>query len=93
MSNPNSPQTRLPIEPLMEAMGVTGASEFAAVCGIARRSFYRLKESGLTVWQADEYAVKFAGMHPFCVWGDAFYADLWGRVHDRPDNSELGEAA
>lgn len=93
MASTNNSVPRFPIEPLMDAMGVTGASDFAEICGIARRTYYRLKESGLTLDQADKFAVKFVGLHPFCVWGDAFYLDLWPDANDEGGSGELGEAA
>lgn len=75
------PNDRLPIEPLMAAVGVHGISDFARFIGVSRRTVHRMKKAGLTVWQADFLAVKKAGSHPIAVWGDA-YEDpkLWGSL-------------
>lgn len=72
---PNRPANRnfnLPLRPLMEAMGLPGVSEFARAIGMTRFTVYRWLEIGITVWKADELAIKFAGLHPLNIWGSAF---------------------
>ncbi len=72
------PSNRLPIEPLMEAVDLAGTSEFARFLGVSRWTVLRMKKSGITGWQADEYAVKRAGTHPYLIWGIAFERpELW----------------
>ena len=34
-----------------------------------------MKKSGLTIYQADEMAIRVAGSHPACIWGADFYVD------------------
>ena len=83
------PSNRLPIEPLMEEVKITGTSEFARFLGVSRWSILRMKKNGITGWQADEYAVKKAGTHPYIVWGIAFeHPDLW-----LDETREMREAA
>ena len=81
------PKGRLPLEPLMMAVGMPGASEFARFVDRSRRWVYRAKATGLTIDQADELAVRAAGLHPMCIWGWDFYADLVA------ENEEFGMAA
>lgn len=72
------PSNRLPIEPLMEAVDLQGTSEFARFLGVSRWTVLRMKKSGITGWQADEYAVKKAGTHPYLIWGIVFASEsLW----------------
>ena len=80
---------RLPIKPLMEAVGLIGASEFAQFLGVSRWTVLRLKKSGITGWQADEFAVKKVGIHPLAIWGPTFNDPrLW-----KDESEELKEAA
>ena len=67
---------RLPLRPIMDAVGISGVSEFARFILKSRRSVYRMLTSGITIWQADEICVRFAGRHPAEVYGTDFYADL-----------------
>lgn len=67
---------RLSLTPIMEAVGISGVSEFARFILKSRWSVYRMLASGITVWQADEICVRFAGRHPVEVYGMDFYADL-----------------
>ena len=71
-----SPSRRLPVEPLMAELRVTGTSELAHVLDVSRWTVLRMKKNGLTIDQADDLAVRFAGTHPMCIWGWDFYADL-----------------
>lgn len=77
--------SNLPLRPLMEAMGLPGVSEFASAVGITRFTVYRWLEIGITIWKADELAIKFAGLHPVNVWGSAFSS-----VGSEPDRSSEG---
>ena len=80
---------RLPIKPLMEAVGLIGTSEFAEFLGVSRWTVLRLKKSGITGWQADEFAVKRVGVHPIAIWGPTFNDPrLW-----KDESEELEEAA
>ena len=63
---------RLPLQPLVEVMRLATISEFADAIGKTRRTVYRMKASGLSLWEADRLAVQRAGLHPFFVWGDAW---------------------
>lgn len=50
----------------------TTASLLAEVFGVTRTTIQRWKndkESALTIWQADKYAIKI-GMHPQEIWTD-----------------------
>lgn len=67
---------RLPLEPLMKELKTFGTSEFARIIGVSRRTAIRMKKTGLTVEQADRLAIHFANVHPFCIWGWDFYADV-----------------
>lgn len=64
--------SNLPLRPLMEAMGLPGVSEFARAVGTTRFTVYRWLEIGITIWKADELAIKFAGLHPMNIWGSTF---------------------
>lgn len=72
----DGPTLRLSLTPIMEAVGISGVSEFARFILKSRWSVYRMLASGITVWQADEICVRFAGRHPVEVYGMDFYADL-----------------
>ena len=72
----DSRMTRLPVEPLMKELRALGTSEFARAIGASRWTVLRMKKSGLTIHQADELAIRFAGCHPVCIWGWAFFADI-----------------
>jgi len=69
-------QYRLPLEPLMAEVRCPEVSEFADLIGVSRWTVYRMKQRGLTIDEADRYAIKVAGSHPACIWGKAFYGDL-----------------
>jgi len=70
------PTRRLSLTPIMEAVGISGVSEFARFIGKSRRSVYRMLASGISAWQADEICIRFADRHPVEVYGMDFYADL-----------------
>ena len=67
---------RLPVEPLMCELKAFGTSELSLILGVSRWTVLRMKKNGLTVDQADDLAIRFAGVHPVCIWGPDFYADL-----------------
>ena len=46
----------------------------ALAVGVTPRSVYRARIHGLTVWQADRYAIA-AGLHPALVWDGWFTED------------------
>jgi hypothetical protein len=60
----------------MAELRVTGTSELAHVLDVSRWTVLRMKKNGLTIDQADDLAVRFAGIHPMCIWGWDFYADV-----------------
>lgn len=72
------PYPLLPAQPLValvEARG--GVSELAGGAQASRRSYTRAKKGGdLTVWQADVLAHALLGLHPWEVWGEAWWGQL-----------------
>lgn len=66
---------RLPLEPLMRELGLYGTSELAHRLGVSRWTVLRMKKAGLTIYQADEVAIRVVGTHPTCIWGADFYVD------------------
>lgn len=77
-----SPIRRLPLDPLMRELGATGTSELALKMGVSRWTVLRMKKAGLTIYQADELAIRIAGTHPTCIWGAEFHADLLDEYGD-----------
>lgn len=63
-------ERRLPFSPLDVGLDV---SAIALRLGVDRRQVYRWRESGVTVTQADELAVRL-GCHPTELWAD-FYEE------------------
>jgi hypothetical protein len=41
--------------------------QLARLVGVTERTIYRARMTGLTVWQADRYAIA-AGLHPALIW-------------------------
>lgn len=70
------PTLRLSLTPIMEAVAISGVSEFARFIGKSRWSVYRMLATGISVWDADEICIRFADRHPVEVYGMDFYADL-----------------
>lgn len=66
----------------MRELGATGTSELALKMGVSRWTVLRMKKAGLTVYQADDLAIRIAGTHPTCIWGSEFYADLLDEFGD-----------
>lgn len=63
------PMRYLPIEPLMRFVDDENRRAFSHVVK-------RCKVKGLNVYAADKWCVQF-GVHPWVVYGDAFFADIW----------------
>jgi hypothetical protein len=79
---------RLPLEPLARELRAAGTSDLAHILGLSRWTVLRMRRVGITVKQADEYAVRFAGTHPACIWGYEFYSDIQAEI-----DGELKEVA
>ena len=60
---------------LERALGSTTTRETAARLQIAEPTVRRLAASGLTAFQADDFAIKAAGRHPVGVWEDWYRRD------------------
>lgn len=63
-------QRRLPVEPVMRFTD----------CEIRHKYFQTLKagqERGWTIAQADRFCCRVLGLHPWVVYGDEWFADLW----------------
>lgn len=58
---------RFPIEPLIKAYN-RPYREFREKVGARHTVLKRAKEQGLTIEQADKYAIK-CGFHPIEIWG------------------------
>lgn len=75
-----------PDEPAMNEPGnhVRPASDAdrAEILGIQPRQLYRLRQSGLTIGEADRMAARL-GMHPSAIWGQ-----LWFDQANWPDDSD-----
>lgn len=61
-----TPPQRYDIEALKERVQLSDP-ELAARVGITERHLLRLRHTGLTLLQADRYAVA-CGWHPACIW-------------------------
>lgn len=59
---------KLPIQPLLDHIGGRQEDQ-AEVLGIDKRKMNRYKKTGITIYRADELAVKVLHMHPVEVWG------------------------
>jgi hypothetical protein len=79
------PQPRLPIDPLLEVaermwaphsgQPVGPVGKLTSLLGIDRGSVWRAAREGVTIYTADQWAVRL-GYHPSQLWPDLFYADL-----------------
>lgn len=67
---------RLPTRPLFEATRAETNNQLAEMLGISRKAVAAAARRGLTVWKADEWAVR-AGLHPSNVWSEEFYDNLY----------------
>jgi hypothetical protein len=71
------PAAVLPAGPLLER--VRGRGGFRACAGAdpaLEKAYQRAQSAGrLTVWAADQLAVKVLGLPPVLVWGDAWWLD------------------
>jgi len=75
--------TRLPLEPLLDALPIDRCLErrdvvgpgviaqAAALLDVSTRTLHRLRHTGLNPWTADRLAIA-GGMHPLVVWGEAW---------------------
>jgi hypothetical protein len=61
---------RLSILPLLEFLPKEFSFDY-------RRSISKWEQRGLTVYEADRICTKY-GFHPFLVYGNAWYDDMWG---------------
>lgn len=58
--------------------------ELVSVLGMSVRSLRRFRSEGVPYLTGDKLAVA-AGLHPWHVWGDLWWADLWvGEEYDMP---------
>lgn len=70
-------EPRVPAEPLLRQLHLRGGP---AACGVQAHSaeekaLERARTEGsLTVWAADQLAVRVLGVHPLLVWGEEFLA-------------------
>lgn len=69
-----------PIEPLARQVELLGGFRGAATELVGRRrerierAWWRGVEAGYVTWkEADSLAVELLGVHPFAVWGDAWF--------------------
>lgn len=71
-SQPSQPRTqpvRFPIGPLLRFEG-RPYGDLAAILGVSRRTIERWGAEGISVWRADELAIKGLGVHPASIWSD-----------------------
>jgi hypothetical protein len=83
----NHPLPRLPLQPLLEATGVSKSesirdryvtgrpnpiSELAHRCGVRARTVHRWRTNDLEMYVADRAAIS-CGLHPADVWGQAWW--------------------
>lgn len=66
---------RLPFAPLDALAAKEGVIDLARWLGVSGRAVERLRTKGVPVAYADRLAVR-VGVHPWFLWGDAFWADL-----------------
>lgn len=67
--------TKLPLEPLMLAGRYATAGELGLVLDRTRSCIQRLKNDGVPIHRADQFAIA-CGFHPSEVWGDDYYQAL-----------------
>ncbi len=65
-------EQRLPAGPLIEAV-VAKYDSIAAAGRANARQMYRFRHEGMSLTQADRWAVRF-GWHPAEVWGQAWWS-------------------
>ncbi len=65
-------EQRLPAGPLIEKL-VSEYGSIAALGRAAARQLHRFRHEGLSLTQADRWAVRF-GWHPAEVWGQAWWS-------------------
>lgn len=63
------PTRYLPVEPLLRFVDEEHRRAFGHVVK-------RCRDKGMSVYLADKWCVKL-GVHPWVVYGDAFFADIW----------------
>lgn len=74
MSKKSFPE-RFSIAPIMSAARLQTVGEFAAAAGVTRKTVHRWMRSGVDVWTADTLSCKVAQLHPYTIFGDAWFAD------------------
>ena len=63
---------KLRVGPLLEASGMS-ISALALAAGVNRKSIHRWAHDGVPLFRVDEIAVKVLGVHPACIYGDAWW--------------------
>jgi hypothetical protein len=78
----------LPFEPL-EAAAREVSPDLTRALHISSTTLERYRNVGVTVEQADKLAVRI-GIHPWWIWGDAFWEDLPEWVFGRLEGELTG---
>lgn len=75
---------RLPTAPLYEVTKAQSHNQLAELLGVGRGAVAAASRRGLTVWKADEWAVRL-GLHPMTVWEQSFYDSLYETDEEETD--------
>ena len=62
----------LPVGPMLQLFGEKPDTDIASLLGVNHTTFTQWKRQGIPLIEADKIVCSI-GIHPFCVWGDAYW--------------------
>jgi len=66
---------RLPIGPFEQIIGMS-LEHFATLNHLSSVTIRSWRLRGIKLCYADKLAIKYTGLHPWSIWGDAWWADV-----------------